>query len=79
MDKPGYMTTEFWLTFLAMILTTLFAAGVFGEQSTVYRVLEIGAGILAALGYTVTRASVKKAASPPHPEWSDEAKTGDHT
>jgi hypothetical protein len=65
MDKPGYKTTEFWLTLLAMVLSMLFAAGVFGEQSTVYRVLEVGAAVLAGLGYTVTRGGVKKAAKPP--------------
>ena len=65
MDKPGYKTTEFWLTFAAMVLSMLFAAGVFGEQATVYKVLEVGAAVLAGLGYTVTRGAIKKAPKPP--------------
>ena len=65
MDKPGYKTTEFWLTFAAMLLSMLFAAGIFGEQSAVYKVLEVGAAVLAGLGYTVTRGAVKMAAKPP--------------
>ena len=67
MEKPGYKTSEFWLTFLAMLLSMLFAAGVFGEQSNAYRVLEVGAAVLAGLGYTVTRGVVKKPPKPPTP------------
>jgi len=63
--KPGYKTTEFWLTFAAMVLSLLFAAGLFGEQSAVYKVLEVGAAVLASLGYTVTRGAIKKASKPP--------------
>jgi hypothetical protein len=65
MDKPGFKTTEFWLTLAAMLVSMLFAAGVFGEQATMYKVLEVCAAVLAGLGYTVTRGAVKKASKPP--------------
>jgi hypothetical protein len=63
-EKPGYKTSEFWLTLVTIVLTMLASAGVFGEQSNPYKVIEIGLGILAAMGYSFSRSSVKKALPP---------------
>ena len=57
--KPGYKTTEFWLSLAALVLTTLFAAGVVAEGSAFDKVLVLVSGILTALGYTVGRSLVK--------------------
>jgi hypothetical protein len=59
--KPGYKTSEFWLTFAAMLVGTLIAADVVAEGTAAFKILGLAAGILAALGYTVSRAFVKGA------------------
>lgn len=58
--KPGYKTTEFWLATAAMIVGALFASGIFPAESSGERVLGLAASILASLGYTVSRAMVKR-------------------
>lgn len=60
--KPGYKTTEFWLTLAAMVLTALYAAGAFSDASATGKVMALAAGVLGSLGYTVSRAIVKKSA-----------------
>ena len=57
--KPGWQTTEFWLSLAATLLSALFAAGVL-TNSTALAIAGIAATILTALGYTVSRALVKK-------------------
>ena len=59
--KPGYKTTEFWFSVVAAIVGLLFAAGVVPTGSTFEQVLSLVATILAALGYTVSRAIAKAA------------------
>lgn len=59
--KPGYKTTEFWLSFAAMIVGAALASGVFETDSGGDRILGLAATVLASLGYTVSRAMVKKA------------------
>lgn len=61
--KPGYQTTEFWLTLLAMLMSMAYASGLIGETSAGYKWLTLIAGVLTSLGYTVTRGAVKKAAA----------------
>lgn len=58
--KPGYKTTEFWLTLAATLLSTLFASGAI-TNNTVLALAGIGATVLTALGYKVTRTLVKTA------------------
>ena len=58
--KPGYLTTEFWLTFAASVVGLAFASGVFEGESSGDRLLGRAASVLASLGYTVSRAIVKK-------------------
>lgn len=60
--KPGYKTTEFYLTMAAMILSALYASGAFADTTTTGKVMALIAGVLGSLGYTVSRAIVKKAA-----------------
>lgn len=60
--KPGYKTTEFWLTFAAMVITTLYASGVIAsDASNLGKALALIAGVLTSLGYSVVRGKVKTA------------------
>ena len=60
--KPGWKTTEFWLTLVAVIATESHAAGLTGDaESTATRIVMAIIGVLAVLGYTASRTSVKKA------------------
>lgn len=61
--KKGYLTTEFWLTVLAMALGTLLTSGIVADGSLWTRVLGAAIDLLALLGYTASRMGVKKAAA----------------
>lgn len=58
--KPGYKTTEFWLTLVAMIITALYSSGLLDMTPKIAGVIGLVATVLTALGYTVVRGSVKK-------------------
>ena len=58
--KPGYKTTEFWLSFVAMVVGAAFASGIFPSESAGEKVLGLAALVLTSLGYTVSRTMVKK-------------------
>ncbi len=60
--KPGWRTTEFWLSAAAMLLTSLYASGVVPTGGAAATVAAMAVTILGALGYTVVRGAVKKAA-----------------
>jgi len=55
--KPGYKTTEFWLSALTAMLTILNQSGAIGHAIPTDAVLSI-AGVVAA--YIASRAVVKK-------------------
>jgi hypothetical protein len=57
--KPGYATTEFWLSLIANLVGALMASGMFADGSTVMRVAGVAAMVLATLGYQAARAWVK--------------------
>lgn len=61
--KPGWQTTEFWLSAAAKVLGILFASGVIGTGTVAERIAGIAAALLAQLGYTVSRSIVKAAAA----------------
>lgn len=58
--RPGYKTTEFWLSLSAVLVGALFASGVIAVDSGADKVLGLVATILGALGYTISRTLVKK-------------------
>lgn len=60
-DKPGWQTTEFWLTLIATIVGALMASGAVQEGTTLYQALAFAAVVLTALGYQVSRTLVKTA------------------
>lgn len=59
-SKPGYKTTEFWLSFAALVVGAAFASGVFPAESSGEKLLGLAATVLTALGYTVSRTMVKR-------------------
>lgn len=61
--KPGYKTTEFWLSLAAKLLGAAFAAGLIGDGTPLARIAGLAAVVLTSLGYTVNRAMVKAAAA----------------
>ena len=62
--KPGYKTTEFYLTLLAQLLGLLWASGLVSEGSTGDKIIGFAAMVLAQFGYTVSRALAKGKAAP---------------
>ena len=58
--KPGYKTTEFWLSLAALVLGALLASGAIGEDSGSGKILAFAASALTALGYSVSRGMTKK-------------------
>lgn len=62
--KPGYKTTEFWMTLAAMTLTQLVASGAIPTGSPTQSYITEALLILGALGYHAGRVITKSAASP---------------
>lgn len=57
--KPGWKTTEFWLTLLASLAGAAIASGVIGEGSQVGEILGTIVIGLSNLGYGVSRGLTK--------------------
>lgn len=55
--KPGYKTTEFWLSLVAVIIGAVLASGL--DNPVVLKVAGIAASVLTAMGYSLTRAKTK--------------------
>lgn len=55
--KPGYKTSEFWLTLIAAVLAAVLPF--VGDYPPIAQAIGIGLSVLAALGYTSSRTSVK--------------------
>lgn len=70
MQAPGLKTKAFWLTAGGLVLATLVALG-YGPEATdgtIGKGVALGGSLLAALGYTGWRGSVK-AGQPGKPAW----------
>ena len=66
LTKPGYKTTEFWVSLLATLLGFLLASGVMdaaGEESWIAKLIGGVVAVLATLGYSASRAKVKSEAA----------------
>jgi hypothetical protein len=57
--KPGWKTSEFWLSTATMLLGQAYAAGMIGESGTAAKIAALACSMLAALGYTVSRGMAK--------------------
>lgn len=62
--KPGYKTTEFWLSLAAMLLSAAWASGAISDGGTIDKVIGMVASVLTALGYTVARSKAKQIEAP---------------
>jgi hypothetical protein len=67
--KPGYKTTEFWITILVQLINGLIQCGLLGEGTTL-KAVSFASAALNALVYAISRAHVKTyddvpAATPP--------------
>lgn len=60
-DKPGYKTTEFWLSSAVVICGILMSSGVIAEGSQAAQIIGGIMTVLASLGYTGARAQAKNA------------------
>lgn len=58
--KPGYRTTEFWLSAIAAILGLVYASGAVSPDSGADRWLGLAAAALSSAGYAVSRGLAKK-------------------
>ncbi len=58
--KPGYKTTEFWLSLIATALSFLLAADILPTTGPIANAIGMLAMALTAMGYTVSRAVVKR-------------------
>lgn len=60
--RPGYKTTEFWLTVVAQAVGLVLASGVVVPGGGLEKIIGGAIMVLGLLGYQVTRAQVKKSA-----------------
>lgn len=58
--KPGYKTTEFWLSSVATILGLAMASGAIADGGTVAQIVGGVVALLAGMGYTASRTQAKK-------------------
>ena len=58
--KPGYKTTEFWLSLAAVAVGALLVAGVLPNEGASTQVVGLIEAALVALGYTGARLALKK-------------------
>jgi hypothetical protein len=59
--KPGYKTTEFWLSLAAMVLGAIYSSGAISDSGTAAKIAGLAASVLGALGYAVSRGLAKAA------------------
>jgi hypothetical protein len=62
--RPGYKTTEFWLSFAASVVGALIASGIVPAGGAWDKAVGLVAMVLSSLGYAVTRATAKAALPP---------------
>lgn len=58
--KPGFKTTEFYLSSLAMIVSIVYASGIVESGSNIDKVIGFISMALVAMGYSVSRGLAKK-------------------
>tara|TARA_B100000959_G_scaffold120327_1_gene126415 strand:+ start:536 stop:796 length:261 start_codon:yes stop_codon:yes gene_type:complete len=60
-NRPGYKTTEFYLTLACLVCTIIVGSGLVAETSQIFKLLSAVASALTVLGYSHSRGSVKSA------------------
>ena len=59
--KPGWKTTEFWMSTAALVLGLVLASGALPEGGLAAQIVGGVLSVLSQLGYTAARAQVKAA------------------
>jgi len=57
--KPGFKTTEFWLSTIAVVLGIVLASGAVTDGGIVAQIVGGVLSVLSSLGYTAARTKVK--------------------
>ena len=57
--KPGFLTTEFWLSAVTTVIGLVMASGLVHTGSTWEKVFGLAAAALASMGYSASRGQVK--------------------
>ncbi len=57
--KPGFRTSEFWLSAVAVVLGIVLASGAVPEGGLVAQIIGGVLSVLSGLGYTASRTKVK--------------------
>lgn len=58
--KPGYKTTEFWISMLAVLIGGVQASGLIPTESPLNQIIGTAVVALVSLGYTGSRLNLKK-------------------
>lgn len=66
--KPGWQTTEFWLTLVATFCSIVMASGFVGPESLAGTIVGGILAVLSVLGYSVSRALAKSG------QWTNDPK-----
>jgi hypothetical protein len=59
--KPGYQTTEFWLTTAATLVGLMIASGIIPTSGIWPQIVGVVSSVLSSLGYSIGRSLVKAA------------------
>lgn len=62
--KPGWKTTEFWLSLITIIVTAVLGSGLLPEGHWITKAIAAAAAALASAGYAVARGNAKRGADP---------------
>lgn len=62
--KPGFKTSEFWLTLAAVAVGAFLASGALPSEHWAIKLAGVAASALAAAGYSWSRGKVKAEAGP---------------
>jgi hypothetical protein len=70
--KPGWKTSEFWFTIVAMLASMFVLAGFLPEDHVAMKIAAFIVSALAQMGYSISRGLAKKDAVIKEPEWTKE-------
>lgn len=59
--KPGWKTTEFWLTLVSTVVGALMTSGLIADGSQGAKIVGLAAMVLGTMGYSVSRGMTKGA------------------
>ena len=57
--KPGWKTTDFWLSLGVIVLSATVASGLLASDGIAFKIVSIVTATLTGLGYTAARAKAK--------------------